>query len=216
MNYVQNTAAHLVTMGYAPPKALALAERWRSYLLGRQAAGKSTASSAQHLARFAKERTVCSCGSRDCGCAGKTGGSANRRDASPPRMTRARKPRPDAGEMRTSAKGIPYRVCPHGMTMQALLFPRGKYTEQQARAWVIARKGRSGFARIEKVTTEANHVRVRLIDPKFFVKGSFRLIQLKGYERHGVRGLVACPRVKIMRGGKTETRAGAGATRKAA
>ena len=215
-DYTDRVATHLVAgEGIAPQRALVIVAQWSQYITSRQRGGKSAASTARHLARFKRERTVCSCSARrDCGCgAQQARDQSARRDASPRgRSTRSTRGgvRKDAGQTRISAKGIPYKICPRGTRLQALLLPRANYNEAQARAWAVAR----GMRPI-KVTTEANHVRVRLHDPRFFVRESFRLIPLRGYERHGIRGLIGCPRVAIVKGGAA-SKASERAIRKAA
>jgi hypothetical protein len=187
-------------------RARAVVTQWYRYVNKRSARGKSPQSTAKHIARFTKDKSVCACGSgraaRDCACLMFSSKTKTSRDASPKykahRKVRKTRTMTHRGvvktRMRVSAKGIPYNVCPRGMRLQALLFPKPKYSAQRARAWA-----KSHGHRVLQVEDMPNNVRVRVLPSSSFVKGSFRVIQLKGYERHAIRGYVACPRFAIAR-----------------
>jgi len=189
MTYREKTAHVYARIAGVPrSEARAILRKWRRYVEGRERAGKTAESTAEHLARFKREKSACACGSRgrDCGCK-----HAKERDASPKKRGGVK-----PGETRISAKGIPFTVCPRGTKLQALLFPGERYSVSSARAWA---KGH-GFS-IHKVEEMRNFVRVVLLPSKLFTKGSYRLIPLKGAERHGIRGLIGCPRFAILKGG---------------
>lgn len=77
--------------------------------------------------------------------------------------------------------------CPRGMKLQTLLFDRDVFTETQAKAWAKRHKKRYG-----KVDTTENFHRLRQVDPKKFVKGSFRT----DAERWpaGIEAVYGCPK----------------------
>ena len=106
------------------------------------------------------------------------------------RLRRGRTPREGAGEQRVSAKGIPYTRCPRGTRMQAIVFPKPRYTLVKARAWA---KAHDFVAR--KIEESPNFVRIQLVPSELFVKGSFRNIPMS--ERFGIRQIIGCPKVEV-------------------
>ena len=115
-----------------------------------------------------------------------------------PRKSRAYngRKRPEAGAMKVSKKGNPYRVCPRGTRIQTLIFPLTQFTEKKASKWA-----RDHGFRIQKIDLTSQSIRIRQQPVELFTKGSFRTITLPS--RTGtIRAVIGCPRFAIIAGGR--------------
>lgn len=178
------TAVALVKQArLSPSEAERLVSAWSSYVRYRMVEGKSPESTAEHLVRFERQ-----------GLARPFAADHSRRDPSPRRRKRSAR-RPDSGsETRVSTRG---KACPRGTKIQTLLFPADLYTPAQAERWA-----RSHGFRVRKLDETENYVRVRQEPVDLFTKGSFRTINLRGVERHGIRAVIGCPRFAVITGGR--------------
>ena len=175
----------------APETARSLVDQWKPYIRSRMNAEKSADSTAEHIARIESLRR-----SSRPPPARDRGRSRQRFSHDPARLSRAERTR-TAGIERISDKGIPYRTCPRGTRLQALMFPRTHYTPARARAWA----SKHDFT-VRKLEEGPNWIRIQLSPSKLFQKGSFRNIIIS--ERHNVRGLICCPLIEI--GGRSTRR----------
>ena len=108
--------------------------------------------------------------------------------------------RSEAGMMKVSAKGNPYRVCPRGTRIQTLIFPLTQFTEKKASKWA-----RDHGFRIQKIDITSQSIRIRQQPVELFTKGSFRTITLPS--RTGtIRAVIGCPRFAIIAGGRRAER----------
>ena len=173
------TVASLVRFERMPVReAERVVDEWGRYVRARMRQGKSPASTAEHIARFERQRLS----------------SPFRRARDPgPRILN----RPGAGERRISERGFPYRVCPRGVQIHSLLFPLDRYTEARARRWAVEH----GF-NLREVELTRNFVRIKQNPVSLFVRDSFRNVPLRGVERHGIRAVMGCPRLAVIRGGQ--------------
>ena len=104
--------------------------------------------------------------------------------------------RPEAGVMKVSKKGNPYRVCPRGTRIQTLIFPLTQFTQKKASKWA-----RDHGFRIQKIDVTSQSIRIRQQPVELFTKGSFRTITLPS--RTGtIRAVIGCPRFAIIAGGR--------------
>lgn len=101
--------------------------------------------------------------------------------------------RKGAGQTRTSARGIPYQVCSHGMRIQTLIFPLETFTTAQAQKWA-----RDHNFRLRKVDVTSQSTRIEQEPVKLFTKGSFRTIPIG--KRGLVKAVIGCPRLVLLRG----------------
>lgn len=65
------------------------------------------------------------------------------------------------------------------MQMQNIMFDKKKWTTQQARSFMMRNK----IKPIKRVDITNNYYRYRLIDPKYFKKGTFRTITLSNKKK---------------------------------
>ena len=189
------TAVALVKQArLSPNEAERLVNAWSRYVRYRMQEGKSPESTAEHLVRFERQQL-----------ARPFAGNGSQRDPQPRRNQRQNQNQnrsaKSSGETRISARGIPFRVCPRGTRIQTLLFPADLYTAAQAERW--ARE--HGF-RVRKLDETQNYVRIRQEPVDLFAKGSFRTIDLRGIERHGIRAVIGCPRFAVITGGRGRQR----------
>lgn len=152
-----------------------MVDDWERYVRGRMREGRSPSATAEHIARFERQRLA-------------RPYPTTRRDPEAPRRPDA--PRRIGREVRVSARGIPFRQCPRGTRLQAIMFPKERYTVRSAQHW--AEQHRFVVRELEEMP---NFVRIQLLPSRIFERGSFRNIELS--ERFGIRGIIGCPLVDV-------------------
>lgn len=163
-----------------------IVDEWDHFVRAQQRSGLTPSETAAALGEFATRRRRAS--SRP---------PRSRRDPSKKRRDPAAiVQRKGAGEERVSARGFKYRVCPRGIRIHTLLFPRDRYTRAAATRWA-----RGHDHPIHEVEETKGFVRIKLNPQRLFAPGSFRTVPLRGVERHGIRAVMGCPRLAAVRGG---------------
>ena len=108
-------------------------------------------------------------------------------DASLPKKYQRQAPINRALDKAATEPGNPHekRICPVGMRVQTLLFPRA-WPVSKAKQWARAHE-----FKVLKIHTSGQHHRLRQLPPSAFREGSFRTIVFGGSE---VSAVVGCPK----------------------
>lgn len=79
-------------------------------------------------------------------------------------------------------------ICPVGMSVQSLIFPKENYTKAQAKSWAKKHQYKN------RVDEKENTYRMRQVLPTRFKLNSFRTIELKNTK--GIKAVIGCPKSK--------------------
>ena len=205
------TAAALVRQErMTGPQARQAVQEASAIVDSRMRQGASPASTARYVASLPTTRSSYPPPARDNGPPSgvwfivRKRGQRFSRDPAPRKRNQTRayngRKRAEAGAMKVSAKGNPYRVCPRGTRIQTLIFPLAQFSEKKAAKWA-----RDHGFRIQKIDLTSQSIRIRQQPVELFTKGSFRTITLPS--RTGtIRAVIGCPRFAIIAGGRARQR----------